>query len=636
MDDSSPVVRTAAPNGDDPLLWARLYPELGLSIIPLSSPKFDGHRSDGKRPALESWKPYHSRHATDDEIEQWWGRPSDKGIAIVTGNISGIVVLDLDSDDALRDVETRFGPLPETPTVLTGKGRHLYFAYPPSGLRNFAGKMPGVDLRGDGGYVVAPPSIHTNGKQYEWLIDPRVADFAPCPQWLIDLARQRSDDTGLRGDQPPLEELLAKGVPERQRNNAAARIAGSLIRKGHAPDQCLRVLRDWNLRNRPPLDDDEIVRVIESIQETHDRNHAADRLIENINDLPPEERHRSITAGQRPVIAPQRLNALPTSEFLSQPVEPIKPILGSFLKSQGLVFVWADVGVGKTVLLMSVALAIAGGSDLLRWRCHEQRGVVYVDPELAAGELQERIQLLEAGLGADGTHVDAVRWLNRETMLGSSNSPFQLNLADPAHQKLIEACLEPRDVLILDSASICYSVPGVSANHEEFWAPMQDWLLALRAAGHSVVVSWHANKSGGHSGTQAKLRIMDTAMQLCEPKGHRADDGAEFTVRYAKFRSGAGKDAEEFSAKLVPADSGLVWTEPDTTEARHLKLARLLVKESRSQKDAADELGVDASWVTRHRDEAVRAAHDQGLIVGELPDEGKADLDPLRWSEPVD
>ena len=107
-----------------------------------------------------------------DVIRGWWTRTPDANIAIRTGAISGIVVLDIDGDsgaDSLAELERQFGELDLTVSVKTPDGVHYYFAHPGGTIPCSAGKIaPGIDVRGDGGYVLAPPSIHPRGIPYVW------------------------------------------------------------------------------------------------------------------------------------------------------------------------------------------------------------------------------------------------------------------------------------------------------------------------------------------------------------------------------------------------------------------------------------------------------------------------------------
>ena len=115
------------------------------------------------------WTDYQRRQPNDTEIAEWIRRWPGCNVGIVTGAISGIIVLDVDGTQGETEL-ARLGDVPPTPTVRTGNGRHLYFRHPGGTVSNFAGKRPGLDLRGDGGCVVAPPSVHRNGATYRWEI----------------------------------------------------------------------------------------------------------------------------------------------------------------------------------------------------------------------------------------------------------------------------------------------------------------------------------------------------------------------------------------------------------------------------------------------------------------------------------
>ena len=168
----------SAPNVANERLDAALaYAQRGWSVIPL--------RPRGKLPSL-TWRPYQREIAVEATIRTWWDIDGERNVGIVTGAVSGLIVLDVDGPEGTESLKS-CGGLPETPTVRTGKGRHYYFRHPGGQVRNFAGKLPGIDLRGDGGYVVAPPSIHPDDPEYTWELSPDDAPLADPPEWLVAL-----------------------------------------------------------------------------------------------------------------------------------------------------------------------------------------------------------------------------------------------------------------------------------------------------------------------------------------------------------------------------------------------------------------------------------------------------------------
>src|SRR5262249_23113300 len=122
-------------------------------------------------------------------INTWWGACPDLNIGIATGTPSGFFVLDVDNkkdgESSLKRLEKANGPLPPSVEVITGNGRHIYFRVGEHGpvfcSRDQIGS--GLDIRGDGGYVIAPPSVHESGRRYTWSVD-SASDFADAPEWL--------------------------------------------------------------------------------------------------------------------------------------------------------------------------------------------------------------------------------------------------------------------------------------------------------------------------------------------------------------------------------------------------------------------------------------------------------------------
>jgi len=252
-------------------LW---YYELGWAVIPLCPPdcspeKVPHHwqhgehcQSPGKRP-LVAWEGYQKVRASKKKIIDWWSRWSWANIGILTGAVSEIIVLDVDGEAGEKSL-LALGDVELTLTVRTGKGWHYYFAYPNKGRRfkNFAKKHPGIDFRGDGGYVVAPPSRHVNGSSYTWEVRPKSRPPVEVPAWLCDLICEQESNCAY--DRTDLT-LLRQGVAEGKRNESAARLAGHYLAKGLTVGETIALMLKWNQSNKPPLEENELIRVVESI-----------------------------------------------------------------------------------------------------------------------------------------------------------------------------------------------------------------------------------------------------------------------------------------------------------------------------------------------------------------------------------
>ena len=140
----------------------------------------------GKHP-LKDTRGFHDATTDERQVREWWGGQNGLGIGIATGEVSGLWVLDVDGpegEDELGALELEHGELPETIAAKTRNGRHFYFRMNSRTVRNSTSKVaPRVDVRGTGGYVVAPPSPHPDGGTYRWEEwgHPKVVDLADPP-----------------------------------------------------------------------------------------------------------------------------------------------------------------------------------------------------------------------------------------------------------------------------------------------------------------------------------------------------------------------------------------------------------------------------------------------------------------------
>lgn len=255
---------------------AEEYIKLGFAVIPVhtingescSCSKKEGCSSSGKHPITKNGLNDHTKDFS--VIDEWWLTWPNANVGIVTGEMSGIFVLDLDGEDAKRYAKER--GLPITPIAITGKGAHVYFSIESIVPGNTSDRDFGIDIRGNGGYVVAPPSTHTSGNSYTWSHwHPWNTPLAAPPGWVLDFASDSVEgNLKNRGWQ---NDLLTSGVGRGGRNRAAASLAGRLLHKGLTLQETVEFLSMWNERNDPPLSQDELVRTISSIARRNDRRH---------------------------------------------------------------------------------------------------------------------------------------------------------------------------------------------------------------------------------------------------------------------------------------------------------------------------------------------------------------------------
>lgn len=232
---------------------ALLYRASGMSVIPVGP---------DKKP-LVAWKEYQTRLPREDEIRGWWKNYPNAQIGIITGAISGIVVVDVEKCG-------NFDGYPHTPTAKTGGGgRHFYFKHPGKEIKNGVRVRELTDIRGDGGYVVAPPSTSEKGA-YEWLIPPFATELAELPAWVLEEQEKISESGRIEQD---WEAIFNGDALEGMRNDTATRVAGKLLQV--MPPEAwpigLTLLTAWNKEHaKPPLGIQELGRLWKNIARSED------------------------------------------------------------------------------------------------------------------------------------------------------------------------------------------------------------------------------------------------------------------------------------------------------------------------------------------------------------------------------
>ncbi len=204
-------------------------------------------------------------------IGGWWRAVPEANIGVVT---DGLVVLDIDPHksgaESLAHIEAEHGELPHTWRSITGGGgEHIFFRAPAgsnvrSKVENIA---PGIDIRANGGYVVAPPSLHRTGRRYAWNVDyhPDETPLADAPLWLVELASP-SNMAAAPAKGNDLWRRIVDGVAEGARNDSIARLSGHLLRRYVDPHVTLELMLALNAaRFQPPLGVEEVRKTVASI-----------------------------------------------------------------------------------------------------------------------------------------------------------------------------------------------------------------------------------------------------------------------------------------------------------------------------------------------------------------------------------
>jgi len=243
------------------------YVERGWGVIALSP--------NEKIPVADKLlQPSGSRSYTKDpeHVRKLFATYPKANVGICTGEGSQLTVIDFDSKEAYDEVFAKIGAAPTTLRVKTPRGIHLYLAYTPE-LKQTAGMagINGLDIRQEGGYVVAPPS-QVKDKTYTWVNEStELGTWVSLVQLQDSYKPVQQPRTGVTalsgvGDQPTwVSEALSMGAPEGQRNNVATRLAGYLNSKRISEDIARGLLESFRLACNPPMDERELDAVVRSI-----------------------------------------------------------------------------------------------------------------------------------------------------------------------------------------------------------------------------------------------------------------------------------------------------------------------------------------------------------------------------------
>ncbi|GGF24258.1 DNA primase [Halobacillus andaensis] len=222
--------------------------------------------SPGKHPRVKSGV----KEATTDEgvIKNWFTKWPNSNIGAATGEKSGFIAVDIDprhgGEASLDEWISEYGHFKTVEAITGSKGKHILFNYPGQ-LGNRANVKPGIDIRGDGGYIVLAPSNHISGNQYEWELSSRPGEvrLSDMPEWLLKELQETTKST-IKKPSSHWSHII-QGVGEGERNNSAASLAGYLLRRRLDASVAYEIMLMWNDRNNPPMSQDDLDKTYMSI-----------------------------------------------------------------------------------------------------------------------------------------------------------------------------------------------------------------------------------------------------------------------------------------------------------------------------------------------------------------------------------
>jgi replicative DNA helicase len=242
---------------------AQYYASRGWAVFPLK-PK-------DKKPLKDS-NGFKDATTDPEKLKAWWGTHPDYNLGIATGETSGLLVIDIDmghdGEESLTALETEYGPMPKTITARTGGGgRHLLYKMPDADIRISAGKLgKGLDIRANGGYIAAAPSLHPSGARYVWIDQPSKTELAAAPEWLVSLLlsvqKREFEQVPAEYQNAPLNGAVVAG----SRNATMASLAGTMRRRGMSEQSILSALEVENkTKCKPPLSRQELDLIAKSV-----------------------------------------------------------------------------------------------------------------------------------------------------------------------------------------------------------------------------------------------------------------------------------------------------------------------------------------------------------------------------------
>ena len=292
-------------------------------------------------------------------------------------------------------------------------------------------------------------------------------------------------------------------------------------------------------------------------------------------------------------------HAAPDFDALALPER--ETILDPILATKSLALLYGPRGLGKTFVALGIAWAAASGASFLGWRASRPHRVVYVDGEMAATDLRERLAML-------GPPPPAL-----DLMVADLVDGLMPDLAHYDGQKRLMASWGDPELIVLDNLA---SLAGWRRGDPDRWHELQNFLGILRKQGRAVLMVHHANKQGAQRGSSRREDLLDLVMALRRPHNWKPSDGARFEIHFEKARRLHGEMLQPIEARLTDSEERWCWR-PVRVEVLDHFVA--LIQDGLSPPEIAATLGLSLSTLYRLKRRARR--------LGRLPDLSTEDDD---------
>lgn len=294
-----------------------------------------------------------------------------------------------------------------------------------------------------------------------------------------------------------------------------------------------------------------------------------------------------------------------TEDFFKMKIKPRELLLNPWLPTQGIAMIHAVAGAGKTHFTLGVAWAIASGGEFLGWEAVRAAKTLYIDGEMSAIAMQERLAATVSMRPSD-SHLSNLMIITPDL---TPDSILDLSKSD-GQEFIKQAILEHKfEVIVIDNVSAL--MPGIKENEADSWNAIQTWELQIRKIGCSIIRVQHTGKNGSSRGSSKHMDIVDTVINLTKPEDYNSTQGVRFEVNYPKHRGFFGEDAAAFEAMLTKdMNNNPIWTTRSLEQSTYDKVVSL-IREGIKQVDIAKELNINPSTVNRH----VKKAEAEGVLV---------------------
>jgi len=290
-------------------------------------------------------------------------------------------------------------------------------------------------------------------------------------------------------------------------------------------------------------------------------------------------------------------------EFLAKKIPEREILLSPWLPRQSISMLYAWRGVGKSWLGLSIGYAVSCGKQILGWNAPHKRRVLYIDGELPAATLQQRLRLIKNSYDADPIE-NGFQIITPDLQ----ENGIMPNLADPNGRVLINEHTENVDLIIVDNLSTL--VRGGKENESESWLPIQEWALHHRSQGRSILFIHHSGKGGQQRGTSRKEDVLDTVICLRRPSDYEPSEGAKFELHFEKARNLSGDETTPMEVELCSENNQINWKYKPATDAI-IDRVQALAEDGASRKEIMDETGFSRFQLNR----LVKRANEAGTII---------------------